>query len=103
MRIAVLTIGAIAVIGGTTSITQANPNAQVFDVESSDPLPPLMEEYVKHPDFIQTKDGLFEKKTQPEQNYSQDEITNNNSLDTTQKTKMLVYNDDIYIKEEDNK
>jgi hypothetical protein len=76
-------------------------NGQAFVNNSSfDPLPAVLLEASNHPDEIITKDGSFlKKKEKLDHNFSQDEIVND-YLNTNEKTKMIVKNGDIYIKEE---
>ncbi|WP_149466373.1 hypothetical protein [Paenibacillus antarcticus] len=108
--VAILTISTIAFSGVITSNAQGSSveNSEV-EVGSFDPshttgerLPAVLLEDSNHPDFIQTQGGLFAKKNQFEANYSQDEIVTD-ATKTTEKTKVIIQNGDIFIKEEDVK
>ncbi|WP_143006878.1 hypothetical protein [Paenibacillus tianmuensis] len=64
-----------------------------------DPVPPVLLEHHKHPDAIQTKDGFFVKKQVGHNDYSKVETVNDPS-NTNGKTKIIIYDGNVYVKEE---
>lgn len=94
-KIGGMAVSAIGLAMLTTTNVQALDNSR-----SSDPLPAVLQESHNHPDAIKTKAGFFVKKKEtPDSSFNQDEVVNN-PHNTNEKTKMIVANGDIYIKEE---
>lgn len=108
MGTAILTIGFAIYAGATATRVQAlkDTGTDAAHVQalkengSSDPLPDVLREAHAHPDAIKTEHGFYvKKKEKPDHKFSQDEIVND-VQHTNEKTKMIVVNGDIYIKEE---
>ncbi len=100
-------IAALA-IGSTIALSEAiTTSVQASTVEQSrvgdsvhDPIPAALLEDSNHPVAIRTKDGLFLKKTEPVENFNENEITND-AQTTTAKTKVVVQNGDTFVKAEE--
>ncbi|MFB6364319.1 hypothetical protein ACFCP7_09675 [Paenibacillus elgii] len=96
LGIGALTISAIAVTGVITSNVQTNRDEQ--DV-TFDPVPPVLLENHKHPNALYTEDGFYVKKQVGHNDHSKVETVNDSS-NTNGKTKMIIQNGDVYVKEE---
>ncbi|MFE5318527.1 hypothetical protein ACFQ88_07455 [Paenibacillus sp. NPDC056579] len=99
---AVLAIGAAVLTEAITTNVQVGTTTTKSQTlgDSSERLPDVLLEDSKHPDKIITKDGSYAlKKELPDYNFSSDEIAYD-IYKTNAKTKMLLKDGDIYIKDE---